>query len=69
MWKIIQSWKRVSEVFIARKLNGRGQIFDFVRFKEVVNEVELEKRLGEVSIGNMKSHRPKYKSFENHTNN
>lgn len=43
-------------MFISRKLNGRGQIFDFVRFKEVVNEVELEKRLGEVSIGNMKSH-------------
>jgi len=44
MWKIFQSWGRVTGMFITRKLNGRRQRYYLVRFVEVVNEVEIEKK-------------------------
>jgi len=54
MFKIIQKWARVKEVFIARKLNKRGRRFGFVRFFEVGNAARLEKELDQIYIGNVK---------------
>jgi len=48
MWKVFQRWGRVVDVFISRRLNNKNQIFGFVKFQDVVDVVDLERRLDSV---------------------
>jgi len=43
MFRIFQTWARVKEVFISRRLNRWGRRFGFVRVFPISNEVRLEK--------------------------
>jgi len=54
MWKIFQRWGRIKDIFISRRLNIKRQRFGFVRFHEVVEEDELERRLNDIWIGTWK---------------
>nr|XP_007133499.1 hypothetical protein PHAVU_011G184000g [Phaseolus vulgaris]ESW05493.1 hypothetical protein PHAVU_011G184000g [Phaseolus vulgaris] len=54
MWKIFQRWGRIKDIFISRRLNIKRQRFEFVRFHEVVEEDELERRLNAIWIGTWK---------------
>ena len=54
LWKVFQMWGRVLDIFISRKLNKRNHRFGFVRFKGVVDEVALEKKLDSIWIDTLK---------------
>jgi len=54
MWKIFQRRGRIKDIFISRRLNIKRQRFRFVRFHEVVEEDELERRLNAIWIGTWK---------------
>jgi len=42
---------RIKDIFISRRLNIKRQRFGFVRFQEVVEVDELERRLNAIWIG------------------
>jgi RNA recognition motif-containing protein len=52
--KLFSRFGNVAEVFIPRKRDKRGSRFDFVKFKEVKDEVDLGRRLEEVWWGDSK---------------
>ncbi|GAU41064.1 hypothetical protein TSUD_284340 [Trifolium subterraneum] len=54
LWKLFAKYGRVGEVYIPQKLNKWGCRFGFVKYREVKNTVELERRLGEVWMGTFK---------------
>ncbi|KAK6645947.1 hypothetical protein PHAVU_L001950, partial [Phaseolus vulgaris] len=62
LWKIFRRWRRVSDVFISKRLNIKTQRFGFVRFLGVQNVRELENHLNTIWIGSWKlyANRPKY---------
>jgi len=45
MWKVFNRWGRVVDVFISRRLNANKQRSRFVKFQNVVDVFELEKKL------------------------
>jgi len=47
LWKLFARFGRVSEVYIPKKVYKWGKRFDFVKFKEVVDAVELENKMGD----------------------
>jgi len=51
MWRVFQRWGRVVDMFISRRLNNKNQRFGFVKFQDVVDAVDLERRLDSVWIG------------------
>ena len=54
MFKVFQSWARVKEVFVSRRLNKWGRRFGFVRFFDVRNVKWLESELDQLYVGNRK---------------
>lgn len=56
LWKVFQTWGRVLDVFISRKLNARNQRFGFVRFHGVIHasSSSLERKLDAIWIGTWK---------------
>lgn len=60
--KIFDKYGKVRDIFISNKKNKGGKRFGFVRFLDVVNAVQLEKRLETICIGdvNMEINLPKF---------
>lgn len=54
LYKLFLKFGRVWEVFIPKKLDRWGRRFAFIKFREVVDVVELEESLKEVWWGNLK---------------
>jgi hypothetical protein len=48
LWSLFRKFGRVWEVYIPKKLDKRGKRFGFVKFKDVTNAQELEKRMENV---------------------
>jgi hypothetical protein len=56
MWFLFQKWGKVNEFFIPNKRNKYGKRFGFVRFDGIVNPKDLELKLDNIFIGEMKLH-------------
>ena len=54
LWRIFHHFGKVTEVFIARKLNRWGKCSGFVRFVEVKNPRRMEHELDLIRIGDRK---------------
>jgi len=44
----------MSDVFVARQRNSRGQVYGFVRFSNVKNAVKLSRALNNILFGHLK---------------
>jgi len=51
MWRVFQRWGRVVDVFISRRMNNKNKRFGFVQFQDMIDVVELERKLDYVWIG------------------
>jgi hypothetical protein len=51
LWKMFARFGRVGEVYIPQKLDKQGHKFGFVKFKEVQDVEELNRRLGDIWMG------------------
>ncbi|GKV46677.1 hypothetical protein SLEP1_g53653 [Rubroshorea leprosula] len=62
MWRTFLHFGRVFAIYSPQRENKEGRIFGFVRFLEVKDERELERRLNGIQVGNftLKVNRPKY---------
>ncbi|KAL4566860.1 hypothetical protein LXL04_030986 [Taraxacum kok-saghyz] len=49
LWEPCSKLGKLVDVYIAGRRNVAGMFFDFIRFKDVVNSVEVERGLNEVS--------------------
>ena len=54
VWKVFQRWGRILDIFVSRKLNKRNRRFGFVRFKGMVDEVALKRKLDSIWISTWK---------------
>jgi len=54
LWQIFAHYERVGEVFIPSKVDKWGKKFGFVKFLEVNDVEELEGRLQDVWVGEMR---------------
>ena len=63
LWQVFHRWGKVWEVFIPKNRNKEGHRYGFVRFKEVEDEMRLERQLdNNIFFGEMKMfvNRPKF---------
>ncbi|GKU96029.1 hypothetical protein SLEP1_g9310 [Rubroshorea leprosula] len=62
MWRTFLRFGRVFAIYSPQRKNREGRRFGFVRFLEVKDERELERRLNGIQVGNftLKVNRPKY---------
>ncbi|XP_057432943.1 uncharacterized protein LOC130725766 [Lotus japonicus] len=62
MWGIFQRYDKVWDLFISDRRDKNGRRFGFVRFRDVQNPLDLERRLDQIVIGASKIHvnLPKY---------
>ncbi|GLT88305.1 hypothetical protein SLE2022_063380 [Rubroshorea leprosula] len=77
-WSFEQMWLtfnrighgRVLEIDCPTKRDRMGRRFGFVRFLDVRNEEELDRRLNEVRVGNqvLQANKPRYSKWERQTN-
>lgn len=56
MWKVFLKWRKVRDLYIPPRRDKVGRRFGFVKFKDVLDLRELEKKLEAVQVGEKRVH-------------